>query len=101
MPITKHISELTFASICEYLGQDHFYMHQDATDAVRYIHSQADYERVCASLNERWGDVSVMLTYGGDCFWGDRVKIIDSEWRSAYDSYCARKMEFCNQYGCD
>lgn len=101
MPIIKHISELTFDSICEYLGQDHFYMHQDDTDAVRYVNSQAVYERVCKALNDRWGDVSVMLTFGKDCFWGDRVKILDSEWRHDYEAYCTKKAEFCNKYGCN
>jgi len=91
------LSQLTFQMPLK-PGIDYFCMHNDASDALTSIYTPEQLEDVKASFISRYGDVDI--TVNTNAPWNDVIHINDDAWREEHNSYCRRKAEWCQKYGC-
>jgi len=93
------LSTLSYQQISDALHAPNFSMPYDASDAMRTVRDQDDFERIRDNIMSSYGDVEIELHPG--CYWFDKVQIKDAKYEADLKSFTDKKAAWCARYGCD
>lgn len=92
------LSELTYDYLLS-VGLPKASMHTDASDGLRGMYNEYQFEQAKKELMAGYGDVEI--TINPDADWFDRIKISDPKWKEDHEKYCRDKAAWCTKYGSD
>lgn len=88
------LSELTYDYLLS-VGLPKASMHTDASDGLRGMYNEYQFEQAKKELMAGYGDVELIITPGAA--WFDQIKIDNAKWQADHEDYCRRKGEWCRQ----
>lgn len=87
------ISELDYNKVCEILVMNEFFMHQDASDCLRKVRNDKEFNEVKEMIMDRYGDVEMNINR--NMTWHSQVMIVDDKWKKDNDQFSKEKLEWC------
>lgn len=88
------LSELTYDYL-QSIGLGRASMHTDASDGLRGMYNEYQFEQAKKELMARYGDVNLIIDPSE--IWFNQIKIDDAKWQADHEDYCRRKGEWCRQ----
>lgn len=92
------LSELTYDYL-QSIGLGRASMHTDASDGLRGMCNEYQFEQAKQDLMAGYGDVNIIIT--PDAEWFNKIKIDDAKWQADHEEFCRQKGEWCKKYGAE